>query len=415
MDGLPRVAGAILLTAAAGCGGSVSAAAADAGAGGSDGPRESSTLDTGSPVGDSAAVDSWTLTPADACGADIQNDPRNCGACGLDCMASACVGGFCATSPVVLASGQTPDLVAAGAADFYWTSEGSTGGSILECPLGGCLGQATLFWSGQAGIGALAVENDWVVWPAFLGLGPTVSGVATCSIGGCGSGARVLVSLPTNVQIFGFGTDTSTAYFAAGDVESCPIAGTAGVSTLYSYGDAGTNGASALAVGGGNLAWKDETGALLTCPTTGCAGAPAIVGNAGQPTTVLAVDGKRVYWIDPGVPPPPKTLGPYTAGAILACPLAGCGAGGPTVLASYPQWLPGAALLVDGANLYWTTEDPTGTYGGIVRCTVGGCGGKPTPLATTRTSHQATRGLAVDATNVYWTDPGMGQVLTLRK
>src|SRR5208282_6801134 len=107
-------------------------------------------------------------------------------------------------------------------------------------------------------------------------------------------------------------------------------------------------------VGGGNLVWLDETGTLSTCPTSGCTGAPVVVGSASQRTSVLAVDAQRVYWIDPGDPPPPKSIGPDTDGAVRSCPLSGCGAGGPTVLASYPKWRPGAALVVDGVYLYWT-------------------------------------------------------------
>ena len=399
-----------------GCGGGVVASSpGDAGTSLADATSESSAPDTGSPLQDSGAVDSGTITPPDACGADIQNDPRNCGACGLDCGTSACVAGFCSAAPIVLASGTTPDLVAVGAADFYWSTQ-TPSSTIMDCPLGGCVGQPTVFWSGPASVDALSVENDMVVWPAQAGLGPIESGVVACSIAGCGTGPTILVQLP-NLEIYGFGADTATTYFTLGSLDSCAIVGCGGTpKVLMPYPDGGSNGAGALAVGGGNLVWIDETGTLSTCPTSGCVGAPVVIGTASQRTMVLAVDAHDVYWIDPGEPVPPKTFGPNTHGAIRACPLSGCPAGGSTVLAAYPTWLSGAALAVDGSNLYWTTEDGAGDYGEVVRCSLGGCGGKPTPLATTDTRQRvATRGLALDATNVYWTDPGTGQVLTLPK
>src|ERR1019366_2369433 len=165
-----------------GCGGGVaSSSPRDAGTSSGDATSDASAPDTGSPLQDSGAIDTGTITPPDACGADIQNDPRNCGACGLDCGTSACVAGFCSAAPIVLASGTTPDLVAVGAADFYWSTQ-TPSSTIMDCPVGGCVGPATVFWSGVASVDALAVENDMVVWPAQAGIGAIESGVVTCSI-----------------------------------------------------------------------------------------------------------------------------------------------------------------------------------------------------------------------------------------
>ena len=409
-----------------GCGGGVvSSSPGDAGTNLGDAGSDALVPDTGSPIQDSGAIDSGTITPPDACGADIQNDPRNCGACGLDCGTSACVAGFCSAAPIVLASGTTPDLVAVGVADFYWSTQ-TPSSTIMDCPVGGCVGAPTVFWSGTASVDGLAVENATVVWPAQSIQGPILSGVVACSIAGCGSAPTALVQLSFD-GVFGFGADTTTAYFSLGwhlgmggnGLDSCAIVGCGGTPTVVmSYPNGGTNGAGALAVGGGNLVWIDEMGTVSTCPTgaSGCAGSPVVVGAASPSTRVLAVDAHDVYWIDSGDPPPPNTIGPYTKGAIRSCPLSGCPAGGSTVLAAYPSWLPGAALAVDGSNAYWTTEDAAGEWGQIVRCSLGGCGGKPAPLATTATANRAaTRGLALDATSVYWTDPGSGQVLTLPK
>ena len=90
------------------------------------------------------------------------------------------------------------------------------------------------------------------------------------------------------------------------------------------------------------------------------------------------------------------------------------GDAGPTALASYASWLAGAALAVDGTDVYWSTEDGSGSYGEIVRCSIGGCSGSPTPLAGT-SSKSPSAGLAVDATNVYWSDPGRGAVMMAPK
>ena len=74
----------------------VALSASTGGCGGSYRPDDATT-------GDDASVDSTTNESstsdagpdANACGADLQTDPKNCGRCGHDCLGGACGAGKC--------------------------------------------------------------------------------------------------------------------------------------------------------------------------------------------------------------------------------------------------------------------------------------------------------------------------------
>jgi hypothetical protein len=124
----------------------------------------------------------------------------------------------------------------------------------------------------------------------------------------------------------------------------------------------------------------------------------------------LVVDATTAYWVSLGVRVGggKAPVQEYTGGEVVSCPLSGCGSS-PTVLASYASWLGSSALTSDGAALYWSAEDVSGSFGQIVRCAITGCGGSPEVLATTSGRSPST-GIAVDATHLYWTDAAAGIV-----
>src|SRR5215467_10227089 len=106
----------------------------DAGAPDAPSPTEAGAAETSADQGPIGVPD----TGSDACaGVYLSSDPKNCGACGHDCLGGTCVTGIC--QPVIIANGVT-DLegLAIDAANVYWTD--AIGGGVFSCPLAGCTG-----------------------------------------------------------------------------------------------------------------------------------------------------------------------------------------------------------------------------------------------------------------------------------
>jgi hypothetical protein len=355
---------------------------------------------------------------------DVQNDPLNCGELGHDCQGAACVAGVCGPLPNTLASGQAPSSLAVDESNVYWVNSlpqplGSAGHSqVMRCPIAGCDGQPVTLWDGLYPImGALAVEQGAVWWntgPGGIvstpyGTDPTI---LHCATGGCSGTPTSLVR--ANSVFRTFTADATSAYWSTfGTLSTCALAGCGESPTVIHDSDTIIY---ALAVNATTIFWTDGGGALSSCPLAGCGGGPGVLGAANPLMSVLAADNDHVYWIDPGTRVGGGKLGPVTqwlGGAVLECPVTGCN-GSPTVLASYPSWLAGGALAIDGADVYWSTEDGSGRYGEIVRCRTDGCGGKPTPVAATAGPSPAP-GLAVDSRHIFWADPGRGTVMIADK
>jgi hypothetical protein len=174
-----------------------------------------------------------------------------------------------------------------------------------------------------------------------------------------------------------------------------------------------------VATNGTDVFWttSNASGAqIVTCPVGGCSGSPAVVVSGRTGIGAIAADATRIYWVELGtaVGGGKLPLRSYTNGQIVECTATGCG-NAPTTLASYPTWLGAGAIAIDGANVYWSTEDAGGAWGTIARCAIGGCAGTPTKVGSTATLKSPTLGLALDATRVYWTDPGSGKVFAVAK
>jgi hypothetical protein len=293
---------------------------------------------------------------------------------------------------------------------------------ILRCAKTGCGEQPTVVWASEYSVDALAVEDGRLFWPTVNGRTPPGAlqspQILSCPVTGCGDSASYFFTL-SNADVQAFTATASTIVWASnqnGDVVACPVTGCAGDPVTL-----GTDTSppylwllpspGSLAVGPTAVAWIDYAGNVETCPLSGCTGAPTTIATGvGVFAVGLVVDATNAYWVDLGdrmgggkVP-----VTQYTGGAVVSCPLTGCGAN-PMVLVSYRSWLGSAAMVADDASLYWSAEDGSGTFGQIVRCAKTGCGGTPEVLATT-TGREPTLGVAVDAANVYWTDPAAGVV-----
>ena len=96
------------------------------------------------------------------------------------------------------------------------------------------------------------------------------------------------------------------------------------------------------------LTVHSESGRVIRCGRESCA-APTVLADARRMPDGIAVDGENVYWAEWG-----WAAGEYVPGAgqISSCPIAGCPATGPIVLAS-GQDQP-RHLAVDAKAIYWT-------------------------------------------------------------
>ena len=309
-------------------------------------------------------------------------------------------GGPCFPPPVVLVSGQPkpPTLLAVDTTHVYFTDDWG----IFECGLGGCNQTPTTLWSStHFYIEGIAVSNGSVYFPAGAQY------VASCATSGCNQTPTNLLST-LNTHFYGFAADALDVYWAGDSaVQACSLGGCN--EAPYTY--ATPPNTEALGVGDGFVAWTQEDTMVAVCPKGGCVGAPLVLATNQWWASAIAVANGVVYWIVMGqangghnVP-----ISKYTNGAVVACAVTGCG-GNPTVLASYPLWLGGGAIVADATSVYWSTEDISGTFGEIVGCPSSGCNGAPKVYATTHTK-APTRGVALDPSNVYWTDQGLAAVL----
>ena len=241
--------------------------------------------------------------------------------------------------------------------------------------------------------------------------GPTI-------LPGEGGGAETIVLPEEITSLF---VDDSRIYWRTSGFkfESC-LKSECGAITTYA-----NNQAVSVAVGNGHVYWNAiETGqSILSCPSTGCVGAPTRVVEDPSLGSISA-DGDYVYWV--------------SALDIYRCPYSGCGptpelvapqettlwqlafqgtnafwserqtiAGDPAVIRQVPKdgsaapstFLQAAtdSLATNAMNVYWL--DYSGT---VFSCSSSGCGSEgPIPIATDVGRQQ---GLTVDASSAYWID-----------
>lgn len=327
-------------------------------------PRDAGTTDAGrldagaidaGPF-DAGAFDAGIVCNGGAvvCGAvcvDTRNDPKNCGACGHDCLGSACSAGLCKEEKVSPAGSARAIDIAGGV--VYWTEQGASN-AVRKCPTTGCASLPASLTTPQNAMGIAVpaganaifyTENQYGSIVIKMGLG---GASPTGWTGRTSNGAGIVQS----------GTDL---YWGSSE-------------GLYRSAQ-GASGASVVFVG-------SLSGAVENGPQT------------------IAVDAKNVYAAPGGTP-------------LRACPLgADCSTSGGTVIANEPSVSSHSgvgAIASDGTNVFYTggklSWSGTAQDERLVRCPVTGCaGGVPEVLwsRTTTTNTASHVGIALDASNVYW-------------
>jgi hypothetical protein len=364
-------------------------------------------VDLGSPDG-ASSIPSAPSPPGFCVGSDFeydagcgntQVDPHNCGMCGHDCLGGACSAGACVSLPAgILATGQgNPGAIAVDATDVYWTNGGTSPshnaksggpireGSVMKCAKTGCGNTPTVVASGLCLANQIALDDTSVYWSSYYG-------VMKCAKSGCGSSPTTLAS----VSAGGLAIDSTSLYFFdlhAGAVEKVALAG--GPIVVLATG---LNLPFQLTADATRVYWTDMQGGYVqACSKEGCGSSPTVIA-AGQTALVgVGVGGGNVYFTNSN---------PLSLGAVLSCPVGSCAA--PSVFAGQESNPIGFA--VDAAGLYWYVTDDGSSNAGtgqVLSCPFAGCGtGGPRVLAKGQDFPigyiEDGVALATDADHVYW-------------
>lgn len=339
------------------------------------GPPSEAGADTGADGttgNDDGSVITITDGGLDGCpNVNAATDPKNCGACGHDCLGGACAGGACQPFRIgVLDASATS--IAVNDSGVYWVVQ--SGNAVLECPPEGCAGKPAVLAGALTNTvdvvdvgGTLAVLDDQdlqaVTTPAgasvaiYPSLGNTIFG----SSGLCTDGEGHAYFITSN----------GTPY-----VDRILIDG-GGVLRLATISNISTIGC-----GAGHVLWEVNNGidTIYSCEEPADCGAPAQItpGSSGGETHIAAT-ADQAYFTR------------RQPGTLNRCSVAGCFA--PTVL--YTGYdLNGVA--VDGTYVYFTS----GKGGIVARCNQDGCGGDSLHhLAESQINPHA---LVIDDKAIYW-------------
>lgn len=352
------------------------------------------TGDAGADAGSQPTCEAPEMACGETC-VDVATDPANCGACGHDCGDGLCAGAAC--QPVTIADqidGPYAVAVTPSGDQVFWL----TSTTVHRCASVGCTEPALIADLNEAFTGVqkrnrMVATDQEVFW---LGR-TTVDVLMSCPAAGCSlmvpsvkaghelDSARSLVMAGSQLlvgqrfqgrlceqaggcadvacisadSIQSIVADDATVYWMEstdpGGLYSCPRVGSGTPLRLTAE-----RGQVVRLLGEDLYVLRSPGDGVYRCAATGCSGAgtPVLTGelNAGS----LAIDETGLYWTVPGS----ET---EATGEVRTCPLAGCGAEGPRVLAS-GQAQP-TDITLAGPDVLWVNQGLTGSAstGAIMR------------------------------------------------
>jgi hypothetical protein len=356
-----------------------------------------------SSVGGDATVDGATNPDAaeDALSMLDSSDASASYAC-IDAGVVACDGGAppacegCVTPTVLGACQPLPVTLTFDDATVYWQNDGLyisgggnlpvhyASGSLVACAKAGCANAPTVFATNLSYITgtnsqSLAVASGSVYYDFEA---PNADAGAS-GIRGLGSSSCAATS-----TMVGWAdhmvADVTRLYWSNQDIESCALSGCTQPTIVWSDPKKDTTGIAADAT---SVYWGTSSGDLMTCPKTGCVGAPTILAALGVPVGEwVVVDDTNIY--------ASSEIG------IFRCAKTGCD-GSPSVVVAAAYESP---FATDGVNIYWA-------HANLYECPITGCDGDPTLIA----SGSQITSVAIDDARVYWTDEALGLMLSLPK
>jgi len=362
-------------------------------------PTVDDTIDGGgdSSGGDVVQGDATPDAPIDSpCGADLQTDAHNCGACGRDCLGSTCSAGACQPTLVAQSTTISPYGLALDNGTLYFTNvHNSDYHSVGKVDASATNGTITLLVDYGTGyttplvdgvVWGLAVQNGFFYTAIYAGGGQNgkwEAGVDRCPTTGCtgntlavyGDDSYTIATNATNV--FWGATDTNDSYNVY--KANLDFTGTTSIATP----DSEVNG---IVVDGSNLFFGTFDGVFACTPTC----ATNAITQGVSDAELLAVDANNVYYSSTQSGNP----------AVLYVPKTG---GVPSIIATDVMLPNGVA--VDDNYVYFADIGDTAnsTTGKVARCPKTGCSlGTETTLSVGAAAGDNPREVVLDSQYVYW-------------
>jgi hypothetical protein len=280
--------------------------------------------------------------------------------------------GTCLPEPIT-ASGaaETKDVgsIAVDDTNVYW-SETTTGG-VFACPLAGCGGSPPS--TVMTGLGTGRINRIAVSGGRLFAADGVNDRVVACALPACGSSPAIFASNQPGaffVRVLGsavYWIDDGNAAKNA-SVFSCALGDTCATPATIATEGGDVWGTMGFAVDATYAYWTDGY-RLLRCPLTGCGNAPTVLQSSGTLDIAgIAVDASHLYWL--------------SQGSLMTCPVPNCN-NDATTLAPMDH---GAAVVSDGARVYFTDFGSNGVDGRILECASAGCA---TPTTISRRQHRS--------------------------